>query len=175
MNPERNHLHGRRGREESLTGSRRFNKTHAAKNRSEPPHVVSYNFGGVASSAFTLLEVMIASGVFFLAMFAILALVSNLLRNAQYLRHVEVDAGIVAAQLYKTNKLVEGIESGDFGDAYRGYSWKTDAREAYTNGLWQVDILVTKQGQSEPVDKMSVWVFSPESSAGPFQGTPRRP
>jgi Tfp pilus assembly protein PilV len=126
-----------------------------------------------AFSAFTLLEVMIACGVFFMAMFAILALVSNLLRNAQYLRHVEVDAGIVAAQLYKTNKLSEGIDSGDFGDAYKGYSWKTDSREAATNGLWQVDILVTKQGQSEPVDKMSVWVFSPESSSLPFNNKPR--
>jgi len=48
-------------------------------------------------SAFTLLEVMIACGIFFIAMFAILGLVSNCLRNARALRHIEVDAGMVAA------------------------------------------------------------------------------
>src|SRR5438045_6918579 len=44
--------------------------------------------------AFTLLEVMIACGIFFIAVFAILALVSNTLRNAQRLRRIEVDAGM---------------------------------------------------------------------------------
>ena len=39
--------------------------------------------------AFTLLEVMIACGIFFIAVFAILALVSNTLRNAQRLRRIE--------------------------------------------------------------------------------------
>ena len=38
--------HCRRRREESLTGPRRFNKTRAAKNRLETPHVVSYNEKG---------------------------------------------------------------------------------------------------------------------------------
>jgi hypothetical protein len=172
MNHVANPPRCRRRREESLIAQRRVNKIRAVKNRSEPPYVV-YNLGGVRSSAFTHLEVMIACGIFFMVMFAILALVSNQLRNAQYLRHVEVDAGIVAAQLYKTNRLSEGLDSGDFGDAYKGYSWRTDTHEAlpFTN-LFQVDIVVTKQGQSEPVDKMSVYVFSPESSSGPFPGRP---
>jgi hypothetical protein len=120
--------------------------------------------------AFTLLEVMIACGVFFIAIFAILGLVSNLLRNAQYLRHVEVDAGLVAAQLFKTNIISEGVETGDFGDKFRGYSWRTDAYEAETNGLWQIDITVLKQGARDPVDKMSVWMYSPQSSQLPFGG-----
>jgi len=67
--------------------------------------------------------VMIACGIFFIAIFAILGLVSNCLRNARALRHIEVDAGMVAAQLYKTNRLTEGVLSGDFGDTYRGYTW----------------------------------------------------
>ena len=119
----------------------------------------------VSLDGFTLLEVMIAAAVFFLAVFAILALVANTLRNARALRHIEVDAGMVAAQLYKTNRFTEGIESGDFGDAYRDYSYTTEAIEFKTNGLWQFNITVLRRGQHDPVDSMSVYVFSPESSA----------
>jgi Tfp pilus assembly protein PilV len=128
--------------------------------------------------AFTLLEVMIACGIFFIAIFAILALVSNCLRNARALRHIEVDAGMVAAQLYKTNRLTEGTLSGDFGDMYHDSSWETETQEAFTNGLYQVDIVVRKRGLQNPIDTMSVWVYSPESSTGPFNrspfGNPRR-
>jgi hypothetical protein len=119
------------------------------------------------------MEVMIACAIFFLAIFAILALVSNTLRNARVLRHVEVDPGMVAAQLYKTNRLTEGVESGDFGDIYRDYSWETDTREheLYTNGLWTVDITLRRHGSQDPPETMTVWVFSPDSS----QKLPGRP
>ncbi len=126
----------------------------------------------IATKAFTLLEVMIACGIFFMAVFAILALVSNTLRNARGLRKVEVDAGLVAAQVYKTNKLFEGIQSGDFGNAYPDYSWETETSVAETNGLWQVDIVIRKRGLQKPVDTMSIWVFSPDSANGGF-GAPR--
>jgi hypothetical protein len=42
MNPEGTPSHCRRRREQSLTGPRRLNKTRAAKNLLETPHVVSY-------------------------------------------------------------------------------------------------------------------------------------
>ena len=115
------------------------------------------------ASAFSLLEVMIACGIFFMCVFAILALVANVLRNARSLRRVEVDAGMVAAQIYKTNKLFEGTESGDFGNLYRDYSWQTETTEAGTNGLFQVDIIVRQRGLQKPVDVMSIWVYAPES------------
>jgi len=118
-----------------------------------------------SAAAFTLLEVMIACGIFFLAVFAILALVSSTLRNARVLRHVEVDAGLVAAQLSKTNKLFQGNDSGDFGELYPDYSWETYSDEIATNGLWQVDIKVRRRGLQEPTDSMSVWVYTPDSSA----------
>lgn len=124
------------------------------------------------TKAFTLLEVMIACGIFFIAVFAILAMVASCLRNARALRHIEVDAGMVAAQLSKTNKLTEGVMSGDFGDTYQEYSWETVTQEAATNGLYQVDIVVRKRGLENPVDTMSVWVYSPESSTGPFNRSP---
>jgi type II secretory pathway pseudopilin PulG len=123
-------------------------------------------------SAFTLLEVMIACGIFFIAIFAILGLVSTCLRNARALRHIEVDAGMVAAQLYKTNRLTEGVVSGDFGDTYREYTWETSTQEAATNGLYQVDIVVRKHGLQNPVDTMSVWIYSPESASTPFNRSP---
>src|SRR5215475_4375956 len=117
------------------------------------------------TTAFTLMEVMIACGIFFIAVFAILALVSTCLRNARALRHIEVDAGMVAAQLSKTNRLTEGVLSGDFGDTYHDYSWETVTQEAATNGLYQVDIVVRKRGLQNPVDTMSIWVYSPESAS----------
>src|SRR5262245_861818 len=103
------------------------------------------------TSAFTLMEVVIASAIFFLAIFAILALVSNTLRNARSLRHIQVDAGMIAAQLFKTNRFSEQVESGDFGSAYPEYGWQIESLEAQTNGLWQFNITVTRRGQREPV------------------------
>ena len=58
-------------------------------------------------SAFTLIEVMIACGIFFMATFAILALVASSLRNARALQRGDVDAGMAAAQIFqllKTNR-----------------------------------------------------------------------
>jgi Tfp pilus assembly protein PilV len=119
-----------------------------------------------SQTAFSLLEVMIASGIFFMTVFAILAMVSSLLRNARSLRRVELDAGMVAAQVCNTNKLSEGTDSGDFGNLYPGYSWETDTYEAETNGLWQVDIVVHRQGVSQPVDLISLYLYRPESQSG---------
>lgn len=123
-------------------------------------------------TAFTLLEVMIACGIFFIAVFAILGLVSNCLRNARALRHIEVDAGMVAAQLSKTNRVTEGTLTGDFGDTYHDYSWEMETQEFATNGLYQVDIVVRKRGLANPVDTMSILVYSPESASTPFNRSP---
>jgi hypothetical protein len=117
-------------------------------------------------AAFSLLEVMIASGIFFMSIFAILAMVSGLLRNARSLRRIELDAGMVAAQVGNTNKLYEGTESGDFGNLYPGYSWESDTYEAETNGLWKVDIVVRRHGIPKPVDQISIFLYRPESPSG---------
>jgi len=117
-------------------------------------------------AAFSLLEVMIAGGIFFVAIFAILAMVSSVLSNARSLRRVELDAGMVAAQLSITNKLTEGTQSGDFGNLYPDYSWEADEYEVATNGLWQVDIIVRRRGLAKPADVMSIWLFRPESKSG---------
>jgi Tfp pilus assembly protein PilV len=125
--------------------------------------------------AFTLLEVMIACGIFFMAIFTILALVSSSLRNARKLRRIQVDAGMVAAQiLIRTNRFAEGSESGDFGDVYRDFSWEYDCNQVETNGLMQFDISVFRRHEREPVDKLSILLFSPDS-ANLRLGAPGRP
>src|ERR1017187_7652774 len=87
--------------------------------------------------AFSLLEVMIAIGVFFMAVFAILGLVSSSLGNARRLQRPLVDAGAVASWLSLTNKFVEGtytINLGDLlGDAYNGYTCTYDEQPVGTN------------------------------------------
>ena len=132
--------------------------------------------GGLAgrqSAAFSLAEVMVAVGIFFMAIFAILSLVSGSLKNARHLRRLQVDAGMVAAQLLiRTNRFSEGSESGDFGKVYPDYRWEYECNQVETNGLMQFDIVVYKHGVHEPVDKMSILLFSPESANNGF-GRPR--
>ncbi|MGA2867159.1 MAG: hypothetical protein ABSF95_22000 [Verrucomicrobiota bacterium] len=121
--------------------------------------------------AFSLLEVMIACAIFFMAVFSILALVSSSLRTARSLRRVEVDAGMVAAQLLiKTNRFSEGTQSGDFGEVYPDYSWEYECSQIETNGLMQFDILVFRHGSRAPVDAMSILLFSPDSANLRFGG-----
>lgn len=103
-------------------------------------------------NAFTLLEVMVAVGIFFLATFTILELVTRSLRAARSLQHPGPTPGMVAAELtVATNRLEEGVRSGDFGNLYPDYRWETDTYldTDSTNGLYQVDISVfhTAPGQ----------------------------
>jgi Tfp pilus assembly protein PilV len=121
--------------------------------------------------AFSLFEVMVAIGIFFMAIFSILALVSSSLRSARILRRVEVDAGMVAAQLLiQTNRFSEGPQSGDFGQLYSDYTWEYDCNMVETNGLMQFDIKVFNRRSRQPVDTMSILLFSPESAALRFRG-----
>jgi prepilin-type N-terminal cleavage/methylation domain-containing protein len=125
--------------------------------------------------AFTLLEVMIAIGIFSMAVFAILGLVSSSLENARRLQRPRVDAGAVAGYLLRTNKMVEGLQEYDLGDflgsAYRGYRVTTDTEECETNRLFRVDFVVQSPDFGRPVvSKMTVLYFSPHSPAGSLDG-----
>jgi Tfp pilus assembly protein PilV len=119
--------------------------------------------------AFTLLEVMIACGIFFMATFAILALVAGTLRNARNLQRGDVDAGMAAAQivqLLKTNRQAEVSGSGDFGDAYPDYSYEFQSGEYQTNGLLQVEIVVRRRGLQKPADALTIWLYAPDAKSG---------
>ena len=117
-------------------------------------------------AAFTLVEVMVALGIFFMAMFTILGLVSNSLRNARALQRKTVGCGMVAAQLSLTNKLTEGLETGDFGDMYPDFEWTRDIYEAETNGIFQVDMIVQRRSGGVVESKMSILLYRPESPQG---------
>jgi general secretion pathway protein I len=133
-----------------------------------PSSLVTRHATRDARHAFTLLEVMVACGIFFLATFAILALVSSTLRNARSLQRIEVDAGMAAAQVYqtmKTNRQAEVSLSGDFGDSYPEYSWEAESQQYDTNGLLQVDIVVSRRGLQKPVDTLTIIVFSPDAKS----------
>ena len=130
---------------------------------------------GREQRAFSLLEVMIAIGIFFMAVFAILGLVSSSLENARRLQRPIVDAGPVAGYLLRTNILNEGIQVFDLGDflgnAYRGYRVTCDVRECETNKLFNVDFVVQSPGPGRPVvSKMNAKYFKPHSPAGSLDG-----
>jgi type II secretory pathway pseudopilin PulG len=125
--------------------------------------------------AFSLLEVMVAIGIFFMAVFAILGLVSGSLENARRLRRPMVDAGAVAGVLSQTNKLVEGLESGDLSDIlgkeYQGYKWTYAISEVQSNKLFQMDFIVQSPEFGNPViSKMSTLFYRPQSPAGSLDG-----
>jgi Tfp pilus assembly protein PilV len=102
--------------------------------------------GKVGLFGFTLIEVLIASTLFFVGAFVILNLVSQCLRSVSSLQDPSPNAGMLAAELSLTNKLVEGTDSGDFGDIYPGYSWERNVAIApdATNALYQVDFTIYK-------------------------------
>lgn len=108
--------------------------------------------------AFTLLEVMIAMGIFFMAIFAILGLVAQNLQIARSLSLGEIDVSTVAVELTLqtlTNRdMAEGLVSGDFGETYPGASWSANLYLVASNasglgtrssagGLFQADITIT--------------------------------
>ncbi len=121
-------------------------------------------------AAFSLVEVMVALAIFFMAVFTILGLLSTVLSNARALQNRKpADAGMVAAYLLSvTNQLTEGLQSGtfedfgDFGNEYSNYEWTFDAQPVETNGLWRVDCIVMRRpGKLE--SQLSFFVFDPNA------------
>ena len=120
--------------------------------------------------AFSLVEVMIAIGIFFMSVFVILALVSNVLQNARRLQRPMVDAAMIASELSLTNQIVELKQSGDFGKLYPGYNWTADINEVQSNKLFRVDYVVLRSNDRQVVQTMSVLFFRPHSPAGSMDG-----
>ena len=131
---------------------------------------------GRKQRAFTLLEVMIAIGIFSMAVFAILGLVSSSLENARRLQRPFVDASPVAGFLLMTNKLpLEGVYQADLGDylgnAYKGYQVTYAIQEVETNRFFQVDFVVQSPDRGRGVvSKMTAIYFKPQSPAGSLDG-----
>jgi Tfp pilus assembly protein PilV len=124
--------------------------------------------------AFSLIEVMIAAAIFFLAVFAILGLVSQTLGNARRLQRPQVDASPVLAQYASTNKLVEGTYSGNLsemlGDAYRNYNWTAEVTEVASNKLFNVECAVQAVGNREIISDLTTVLYRPKSDPGSLDG-----
>jgi len=131
--------------------------------------------GGPNDQAFSLLEVMVAIVIFFMGTFAILGLVSTSLGNARRLQRPIVDAGLVASELVLTNKLTEGIYTGNLseflGKSAQDYSFTYVVEEAQTNKLFKVDIILQDDAHGRAVvSKVSLLLFRPQSAAGSLDG-----
>ena len=131
--------------------------------------------------AFTLLEVMIAVAIFFMATFSILALVSRCLAQARSLQPMQVDANMVVAELSLTNKLEEGPIPDDiikrFQHLYPDYTCDGTITEVRTNGLFEIQVRVAgvTAGRHLLENKTTNLLFRPLSTAGRrFGPTPLR-
>jgi hypothetical protein len=121
--------------------------------------------GRLAASAFTLIEVMIASGILFVCLFAILGVVCNCLRNARSLQRQNVEMGSVAGQVYcqlaNTNKVAGGTFDVDVSDTFPDFSCSATVSEVASNGLCQVDIVVQRRSKHDQ-SAISVWMYLPQ-------------
>jgi Tfp pilus assembly protein PilV len=136
---------------------------------------ILFPFTPARRKAFSLLEVMIAIGILFLATFAILGLVSSSLANARRLQRPMVDASALLSQLSLTNKLVEGTYSGNLGDAlgraYADYRWTGEITEVASNKLFQADFIIQPaNGGSEVISRITTLFYRPQSLAGSMEG-----
>jgi len=131
----------------------------------------SADHSGLASRAFTLLEVMIAVSIFFMATFSILALVSRCLAQARALQPMQVDANMVAAELSLTNRLEEGPIPPEiiqhFEHMYPNYTCGGTITEVGTNGFFEVDLEVggVTAGKHVATSKNTVYLFRPMSQS----------
>ena len=130
--------------------------------------------------AFSLIEVMVALAIFFIAVFAILGLISQLLKNARAFQNKKAaDAGMVHAYWSSiTNRVTEGLESGEFSDLaefqdqYRDYSWEKDTMFYATNGLWQVDYRVINKRNGQVESSVSTFFYDPNTQSSTVGGFP---
>jgi len=115
---------------------------------------------------------MIALGIFFMAVFTILALVSSILRNARGLQRPQVDAGLAAAIYVNTNRFNVGSVFGNFPDTLPDFSYEVATEEFATNGLLQADVILNKRGSRTTPDSVSILVFDPNYQSRPFGNRP---
>lgn len=127
--------------------------------------------------AFSLLEVMIAIAIFFVASFAILGLISTSLNNVRLLQRPSVDASPVLATWMATNSWVEGHYHGNLGDEYmlgkeyRDYNWDLDIIEIRSNHLYLADcVITTANGRREAISHLATTAYKPQSPAGTLDG-----
>src|SRR5439155_22127603 len=117
----------------------------------------------------SLLEVMFALTIFFLAIFTILGSVSRSLGAAPSLQQNLPDISALVADLMLTNKVEEGTGGGDFGDLFPGYTWTGNTNQIATNGLFQIDFVIRSVKGRQPVEwTNSIYLWRPDSKVATF-------
>jgi hypothetical protein len=118
---------------------------------------------------------MIAGGILFMCLFAILGVLASGLRSARALQDTKSDPrSSVASQVYfelsRTNSLTETAGSGEFAD-YR-YDW--EVREIETNGLCEVDIVVGPPSRvPASASTLQIVMYLPQMQRRPGGGAAR--
>jgi len=107
------------------------------------------------TGGFTLMETLIAVGILFMCLFAVLALVSNSLTTARKLQqHKSIDTSTIASMIYvmlsNTNRVDEGEIPVDLAEVLPGYNCYAELNSVGTNGLAQIDFEVHRN-QEMPV------------------------
>jgi hypothetical protein len=135
-------------------------------------------------TAFSLIEVMVALAIFFMAVFAILGLMSTLLQNARIFQKVKPPEAkmVFAYQSSITNKVIEGSitiefsEMAEFGEEFRDYSAEVEAypNEMYTNGLWDVQYRVLNRRTGRVESTFTTFQFDPSTKSKSLSGGSRR-
>jgi hypothetical protein len=113
---------------------------------------------------------MIAVGILFMCLFAVLALTANSLTAARKLQqHKDLDASTFESmfytQLVNTNQIDEGTADLDLGDEYAGYKSVVDIAERGTNGLWDVEYDVANPQRKAEVHGHFL-VYNPSGKRG---------
>ena len=135
------------------------------------------NISALRHRAFTLLEVMIAIAIFFVAAFAILGLISTSQNNVRRLQRPSVDASPVLARYAATNSLVEGTYQGSLGDPellgkdYRDYNYLVNIVEVRSNHLFSVECAITEaNGKRQIISDLTTVLYRPLSPPGSLDG-----
>ena len=77
-----------------------------------------------------------------------------------------------------TNRVTEGVESGEFSDLaefqdqYRDYSWEKDTMFYATNGLWQVDYRVINKRNGQVESSVRTFFYDPNTQSSSMGGVP---
>jgi len=122
------------------------------------------------STAFTLLEVIVACSLFFMCAFAILQIVTTGLVAARKLQRREPHFEFIISPHVLTNILIEGNYSGTFDefvpDLYPGFSWECEIVETSSNGFFRVDYAIFDNTAGAKPRTLTTFFHKPASPPG---------
>jgi len=125
------------------------------------------------SSAFTLLEVIIACSLFFMVAFAVLEIVTIGLVAAKKLQRRDPHFEFLTSPHVLTNQLTEGVYSGSFEeimpdmpDLYPGFSWEYEILEVSSNGFFRVDYTIHDDTAGARPRTLTTFFHKPASQPG---------